>query len=275
VKPYYRLEFGPGPDPRPVDEEEFLARLGETLRAAVKRRLMSDVPLGAFLSGGLDSSVVVALMAGLSDRPVRTFSIGFEERGYSELEDARAVARHLSTDHTETIVRPSAFEILPELVWHCDEPFGTAPRCRRTTSPGGQGARDRGALRGRRGRGVRRLHALPHRRDREAWRSVPRWLGQGVAGSLTRLLPVHHAGWNVLANLAYVSGRGRISGMGIYPYIRDVLYTAEWRRRALVHDPVTRWTPPRACAAPRRREPAPVPRYAPLSDGDILTRWIG
>jgi asparagine synthase (glutamine-hydrolysing) len=237
--PYYRLAFGP--DPGAIDEEEFLERLEVTLRGAVRRRLMSEVPLGAFLSGGLDSSVVVALMAELSDRPVRTFSIGFEEKGYSELDDARAVARHLGTDHTETIVRPSAFEVLPELVWHCDEPFGDssavptyyvsrAAREHVTVALSGDGGDEVFA-------GYTRYRIA---RDRESWRRVPRWLGQGVAGGLTRVLPFTTPGWNVLANLAYVSGRGRIAGLGIYPYIRDALYTREWGRRAREHDPATR-----------------------------------
>src|SRR5207244_4979143 len=97
---------------------------GDLLSQAVKRRLLSDVPLGAFLSGGVDSSVVVALMTQLSDRPVQTFTIGFEETEYSELEDARVVAHYLGTDHHEMIVKPTAFDILPRLVWHLDEPFG-------------------------------------------------------------------------------------------------------------------------------------------------------
>ena len=105
-------------------EEEAAERVEQLLRAAVKRRLMSEVPLGAFLSGGLDSSVVVALMAGLSNQAVRTFTIGFEESEYSELEDARVVAHHLGTAHQEIIVKPSGIDVLPKLVWHLDEPFG-------------------------------------------------------------------------------------------------------------------------------------------------------
>jgi asparagine synthase (glutamine-hydrolysing) len=95
----------------------------ERLREAVRIRLMSDVPLGAFLSGGIDSSIVVALMAGLMDQPVKTFSIGFAEEEYNELPYARMVAERYKTDHHEFIVKPDAQAIFPELVWHYNEPF--------------------------------------------------------------------------------------------------------------------------------------------------------
>ena len=95
----------------------------ERLREAVRIRLMSDVPLGAFLSGGVDSSIVVALMAGLMNQPVKTFSIGFTEEEYNELSYARLVAERYHTDHHEFIVKPDAQAIFPELVWHYNEPF--------------------------------------------------------------------------------------------------------------------------------------------------------
>ena len=95
----------------------------ERLREAVRIRLMSDVPLGAFLSGGIDSSIIVALMAGLMDQPVKTFSIGFTEEEYNELPYARMVAERYGTDHHEFIVKPDAQAIFPELVWHYNEPF--------------------------------------------------------------------------------------------------------------------------------------------------------
>ena len=95
----------------------------ERLREAVRIRLMSDVPLGAFLSGGIDSSIVVALMAGLLNQPVKTFSIGFEEDEYNELPFARLVAQRYHTDHHEFIVKPDAQAIFPQLVWHYNEPF--------------------------------------------------------------------------------------------------------------------------------------------------------
>ena len=98
--------------------------LSEQLTEATHMRLISDVPLGAFLSGGMDSSITVALMSRGADEPVRTFSIGFEDARYDETRYARMVARHCRTDHREETVRPRALEVLPKLVWHYDEPFG-------------------------------------------------------------------------------------------------------------------------------------------------------
>lgn len=107
-------------------EEYYRERLRALLAEAVRLHLVADVPLGAFLSGGIDSSVVVALMSQAVSEPIRTFSIGFEEQDFSELEHARRVARHLGTDHREFVVRPRALELLPRLVWQMDEPFADA-----------------------------------------------------------------------------------------------------------------------------------------------------
>ncbi len=98
-------------------------RLGELLTQAVEKRLMADVPLGAFLSGGIDSSIVVGLMSKLGGSPPRTFSIGFEDARYNEAPHAAAVARHFGTEHHEQIVTPRAGEILDTLAHHYDEPF--------------------------------------------------------------------------------------------------------------------------------------------------------
>ena len=109
--------------PRNVSETECVDRVLEILDEAVRIRLMSEVPLGAFLSGGTDSSVVVALMARHSATPVKTFSIGFEEKEYNELDYARRVAQHFKTEHHEEIVRPDAEHDVPALVRQLDEPF--------------------------------------------------------------------------------------------------------------------------------------------------------
>ena len=106
-----------------LSEEEAGERTVEILRDAVRVRLMSEVPLGAFLSGGIDSSAVVALMSQESSERVKTFSIGFDEQDFSELHHARRVAEHVGADHHEFIVRPDAVEVLPLLVEHYGEPY--------------------------------------------------------------------------------------------------------------------------------------------------------
>jgi asparagine synthase (glutamine-hydrolysing) len=106
-----------------LGEAEAGEKLEELLDRAVASRLVSDVPFGAFLSGGLDSSTVVALMARHMSQPVKTFTIGFKEAAYSELDDARRVASHLGTEHHELVVEPDAVSLLQKLVWHFDEPF--------------------------------------------------------------------------------------------------------------------------------------------------------
>ena len=104
-------------------EEEWCNRLIDTYREAVRLRLVSDVPLGAFLSGGIDSSSVVAAMAQFCNEPVTTCSIGFEEKEFNELDYAREIAARFNTNHHERIVRPDAVGVVEKLVWHYDEPF--------------------------------------------------------------------------------------------------------------------------------------------------------
>lgn len=104
-------------------EAEWCERLRHELCEATRVRLMSEVPLGAFLSGGVDSSSIVAMMARALKRPATTCSIGFEEKNYDEASYAREVARWFGTDHHERTVRPDAVAVLDKLVWHYDEPF--------------------------------------------------------------------------------------------------------------------------------------------------------
>jgi len=105
-------------------EEDLIEEWSELFRTSVRLRLMADVPLGMFLSGGIDSSAIAAVMSGLVDEPIKTFSVAFAEREANELEYARMVAARLGTDHHEVVVSPEEFfEALPRLVWHEDEPL--------------------------------------------------------------------------------------------------------------------------------------------------------
>ncbi len=106
-----------------MDETELVEALRAKLDAAVASHLEAEVPLGAFLSGGLDSSTVVALMSRHASGRVRTFSIGFAEEEYDESAAARAVAAELGTDHTELILRPNVEEMFEAIAAMFDEPF--------------------------------------------------------------------------------------------------------------------------------------------------------
>ncbi len=118
---YWRLDYGH--KHAVADARELHAPLRETLSRAVRRRLVADVPLGAFLSGGIDSSAVVAAMARETSEPVRTFSIGFDSERFDELEHARLIAERFGTEHEELQVRPDAISIAPRIARHYGEPF--------------------------------------------------------------------------------------------------------------------------------------------------------
>jgi len=120
VTRYWQLRHSPKSN---LTEDEAAERLTELLSDAVRLRLISDVPLGAFLSGGVDSSLIVALMARLGAGQVKTFSIGFDESEFDELHYARRIAARYDTAHQEFVVRPDAVSIIPKLVWHYGEPF--------------------------------------------------------------------------------------------------------------------------------------------------------
>ena len=119
-KPYFRLRFD-----RPITGSlpELTERLHQQIEDAVRVRMVSDVPLGAFLSGGVDSSLIVALMARHSSQPVKTFAAGFTSKDFSELPYAKMVAEQYGTDHHEIVVQPDMTSVIPELVRHYGEPF--------------------------------------------------------------------------------------------------------------------------------------------------------
>ncbi|MGA2588314.1 MAG: asparagine synthase (glutamine-hydrolyzing) [Bryobacteraceae bacterium] len=121
---YWRFPEPVAETPADFSEAQACTRLRNKFDEAVRIRMIADVPLGAFLSGGIDSSSVVASMARASPEPVRTFSIGFEERGFNELSYAALVAQEYHTEHHEIMVRPDAVDLVSRLLRHFDEPFG-------------------------------------------------------------------------------------------------------------------------------------------------------
>ncbi len=121
VKSYWNVDWRKESD---TSEQEAISKLDELLRDSIRLRLRSDVPLGAFLSGGVDSSLIVALAQQQLDTPLHTFSIGFNEADFDETHYARLVAGWVRTQHNEFKVTPDAVSVLDQLVWHYDEPFG-------------------------------------------------------------------------------------------------------------------------------------------------------
>jgi asparagine synthase (glutamine-hydrolysing) len=189
VERYWDVSFTP-PQRENVGEKECVDRVLEILDEAVRIRLMSEVPLGAFLSGGTDSSVVVALMARHTPGAVKTFSIGFQEKEYNELEYARRVAQHFHTEHHEEIVRPDAEHDVPALVRQFDEPFADSSMiptyyvCRSarrhvTVALSGDGGDELFA-------GYRRYIDPAHVRAVEG---IPAGIRNALVGPLARMLP--------------------------------------------------------------------------------------
>jgi asparagine synthase (glutamine-hydrolysing) len=126
VEQYWDVQFPPAEETRggARSDADYVAEWSELFKTSVRLRLMADVPLGMFLSGGIDSSAIAAVMSGMVDEPVKTFSVAFAEREANELEYARLVARKFKTDHHEVVVSPEEFfAALPRLVWHEDEPI--------------------------------------------------------------------------------------------------------------------------------------------------------
>ena len=173
------------------DRKTVEAELIEQLSDAVNVRLVSDVPLGAFLSGGVDSSAVVAMMAQAGHRPLVTTSIGFDEQKYNELPYARRVAQRYETEHHEHIVRSDAVSVVEKLAWHYDEPFADysaiptyyvsqAARQHVTVALSGDGGDENFA-------GYRRYRFDLH--ERRVRRLIPRWLRRGVIGPLAAIYP--------------------------------------------------------------------------------------
>ncbi|MCG2737380.1 MAG: asparagine synthase (glutamine-hydrolyzing) [Candidatus Methanoperedenaceae archaeon] len=123
IEKYWDLTF---PEQKNLGEEYYIKKTRELLEESVRLHMISDVPIGVYLSGGLDSSTITGLMSQISDQPVKTFTIGFNDEEFSELGYARCVSDHFNTEHHEFIVEADSFELLPDIIRQHDEPFGNA-----------------------------------------------------------------------------------------------------------------------------------------------------
>jgi asparagine synthase (glutamine-hydrolysing) len=227
-------------------EEETALGVRAALKDSVASHLMSEVPLGAFLSGGIDSSAVVATMAGLVDRPVQTASIGFREDAYDELPFARRVARAFGTDAHERTVEAHAADILDRLTWHYDEPFADSSmvptwyvsqiaRERVTVALSGDGGDENFA-------GYRRMRidAMENR----IRSSLPRWVRRGVLAPMAAAypkadrLPRLFRGKTLITNLSLTPERAYHNTMRWFtPVMKSRLYRPALRAQVGDHDP--------------------------------------
>jgi asparagine synthase (glutamine-hydrolysing) len=209
--------------------EKVLAELSE----AVRIRLVSDVPLGAFLSGGIDSSAVVALMARHSSEPVKTFTIGFEETAFSEVDHARTIARKFGTDHQEFILKADAAEIIDDILWYFDEPFGDSSaiptvivskmaRTGATVVLSGDGGDETFG-------GYERYQWEMSRRR---FARIPGVLRAGLIRPLSRILPEAAYGKNYLHHISLDDNRRYVNSMRcIQEHGKRKLFTADFQAR--------------------------------------------
>jgi len=252
-----------------VSDDEAADGLDALIRESVGLRMISDVPLGAFLSGGIDSSTVVAAMQAQSSRPVRTFTIGFEDDAVNEAKDARRIADHLGTDHTELIVRPAeAREVIPRLAEMYDEPFADASQI--PTALVSQLAR-REVTVSLSGDGGDELFGGYDRylRGRDLWAAlgkIPSPLRPMTAG-LLRVVPI--PAWNVLFSLMpkrVTPGQKGRTMHWLAGNLVDGDFNEFFRRL------VSTWDAPETLV-PGANE-AKAPFWASADDGDILERMM-
>jgi asparagine synthase (glutamine-hydrolysing) len=246
---YWALDFSRKID---MSEEEAGERAVELLRDAVRVRLMSDVPLGAFLSGGIDSSAIVALMSELSTERVKTFSIGFEEQDFSEIEHARRIAQRFGTEHHEFVVKPDAMEVLPALVRHYGEPYADSSaiptyylskmtRGHVTVALSGDGGDECFA-------GYERYAAM---RMAEGYNQLPRIVKKGVLEPAIAALPQASATrspYGRVRRLLGVMGQERTERYlklicGFSEEMKSELYTREFRGRTAEASPLAYMQP--------------------------------
>ncbi len=231
-KAYWKL-----PDPANIEdqsEEEYLAQLDSILADAVSSRMISDVPLGAFLSGGIDSSAVVSMMARSGKSFISTFTIDFAEKTFSELEDAKKVAAHCRTQHQVLEVKTDAVNVLPKLAWHFDEPFADSSaiptyyvskmaREHVTVILSGDGGDELFAG----------YNSYQKRDEHSALLRLPAMMRRLVFGGIAGLLPMQAPMRNLLKYAAFASPEDGPDAFGLYPYIKDDVLTLNFRKTAM------------------------------------------
>lgn len=224
---YWDVEYHP--DDIAKSEDEYLEELVALLKESIHRRLISDVPLGAFLSGGIDSSTVVGLMSQVSSERVKTFTIGFSEQRYSEVDDAKSVANKFDTQHHEYTVSPNAIEIIPKIVWHFDEPFADSSaiptyyvsqiaRKNVTVILSGDGGDELFA-------GYKRYM---EKDQYEIYKSIPRIIREKIIGRIARSLPISAKGRNFLLGVSLLEKKQNLEIIELYPYIKNDLFTSNF-----------------------------------------------
>jgi asparagine synthase (glutamine-hydrolysing) len=228
VERYWDFNYESSGDLR--EASDYLDELRALLDDSVKVRLVSDVPLGAFLSGGIDSSAVVGLMARHMNQPVKTFSIGFNEDSYDELKYARLTAQKFGTDHHEFLVTPDICDVVDQLAWHFDEPFADSSAI--PTFVVSKLAREHVKV-VLTGDGGDELFAGYTRylteRHRSKFDLVPRIVKQGLMDPLSRLLP--HGAWgrNYLHNVSLDPISRYLDNVSVFTGLnKGSLYTADF-----------------------------------------------
>lgn len=243
VRQYWDLpEYGTHAE---ISEEECLQQLEKRLQEAVRIRLISDVPLGALLSGGVDSSIVVALMARESAKPVQTFSIGFREEKFNEAEYARQVAERFGTDHHELVLDPDLEDTLSYLSGMLEEPFGDSSMlptyyvCRMarqqvTVALSGDGGDELFA-------GYDRYLTAMERRK---FNSLPRWLGPIYRGRIHGLIPAGTYGKNLAWNASLNERDRYLDALSFFPALhreRQLFASGFLDHAERLPDPLLEW----------------------------------
>ncbi|HKY29582.1 MAG TPA: asparagine synthase (glutamine-hydrolyzing) [Pyrinomonadaceae bacterium] len=230
VEKYWDFQFSPDPS---MTRDDCIDGLRELLDDAVRLRLVSDVPLGAFLSGGIDSSTIVGLMARHMDQPVKTFSIGFHEDSYNELKYARLTAKKFGTDHHEFFVTPEICDVVDELVWHFDEPFADPSAI--PTYMVSKLAREHVKV-VLSGDGGDELFAGYTRyvidRKRRGFSLLPRVIREGVMQRLSAKLPHGTLGRNYLHNVALDPVNRYLDSVSVFTGLnKQLLYTSDFKKQ--------------------------------------------